>query len=137
MKTLSTLASVAALALLTACRTTVNTVEPAQPAGERQMIQDKRILTDRSLSRSVSIVGVNQGPTAGGLLQVQVEVLNTTRSVKRFNYRFEWFDEAGMQFTSGTAYLPKLIEGKESVMLKSVAPNPRCRDFRLKLIEGN
>ena len=49
----------------------------------------------------------------------------------------QYIDEAGMQFTSGTAYQPKLIEGKESVMLKSVAPNPRCRDFRLKLIEGN
>ena len=28
------------------------------------------------------------------------------------------------------------IEGKESKMISSIAPNPGCKDFRLKLIDA-
>jgi len=40
--------------------TTVNTVENADKQGQRQMVTDQRAITDASLGRKVSIVGVNQ-----------------------------------------------------------------------------
>ena len=123
------------LVCMTGC-TTVNTVERAQPIGERQMVSDKRISTDGSLNRKVSIIGVNEGMTPGGLVKAQVEVLNRTRSTQRFNYRFEWFDANGMQVnTVASALIPCQIEGKESKMISSVAPTPLCEDFRVKFIE--
>lgn len=122
------------LAILSGC-TTVNTVERAQPVGQRQMVNDKRILTDASLNRAVRIVGVNETP--GELLKVQVELQNTTRSLKRFNYKFEWFDESGNLInTSTSASLPRQIEGMESLFISAVAPTPTAKDFRLKLIEN-
>lgn len=123
--------------LLTGC-TTVNTVENAQREGQRNMISDQRVVTDASLNRKVAIVGVNSSMTAGGLLKVQVELENRTRSLQRFLYRFEWFDANGMQVNNIiSASVPEQIEGKESKFIYSLAPNPGCRDFRVKFIEAN
>jgi uncharacterized protein YcfL len=124
------------LLALSGC-TTVNTVENADKQGQRQMVTDQRAITDASLGRKVSIVGVNQSMTPGGLLKVQVELENRTRSLQRFNYRFEWFDANGMQVTTvASALLPDQIEGKESKFIFGVAPNPNCKDFRVKFIEA-
>lgn len=122
---------------LTGC-STVNTVENAQKEGQRQMISDQRVITDSSLSGKVAIVGINSAMTPGGLLKVQVEVENHTHSLQRFLYNFEWFDANGMQVNNIiSASVPEQIEGKESKMIYSIAPNPSCRDFRVKFIEAN
>jgi uncharacterized protein YcfL len=132
---LQRLGLLALLTLLSACRTSMNTVERADPAGQRQMVNNQRVLTDASLNRKVSIVGVNEALTPGGLLRVQVELVNRTSSYQRFNYRFEWFDANGMQVGGTSAMESAQIEGQESKYLTRVAPTPTCKDFRLKLIE--
>lgn len=127
----------ACVAGLTGC-TTVNTVENAQKEGQRNMISDQRVVSDASLNRKVAIVGVNSAMTPGGLLKVQVELENHTRSPQRFLYRFEWFDANGMQVNNIlSASVPEQIEGKESKFIYSIAPTPACRDFRVKFIEAN
>jgi len=127
----------AGLLAVSGCKTTVNSVENAQKEGQRQMVSDSRVITDGSLNKKVSIVGVNSRMTPGGVLQVQVELLNTTRSYQAFNYRFEWFDADGMQLNNvASALIPTSIEGKESKFISGVAPTASCKDFRLKLIEN-
>lgn len=127
----------AGLLVASGCKTTVNSVENAQKEGQRQMVSDSRVITDGSLGKKVSIVGVNQFMTPGGVLKVQVELLNKTRSYQAFNYRFEWFDASGMQLNNAASTLiPSTIEGKESKFISAVAPTPACKDFRLKLIEN-
>jgi len=123
--------------LLAGC-TTVNTVENTEKVGQRQLVSDQRVISDASLNRKVSIVGVNTATTEGGLLRVQVELENRTHSLQRFLYKFEWFDANGMQVNNIiSASVPEQIEGKESKMINSIAPNPSCRDFRVKFIEPN
>lgn len=120
------------------CKTSMNTVERAEPLGQRAMLSDKRVLTDAGLSRKVYVVGVNESKTPGGFTQVQVEVLNRTRSSQTFSYRFEWFDANGMQLASPAGgMISRRIESGESVFLSSVAPVPSSQDFRLKLIESS
>jgi uncharacterized protein YcfL len=130
------LAGVALLAVA-GCRTSMNTVENAQKEGQRQMVSDARVVTDGSLARKVSIVGVNQSMTPGGLLKVQIELLNQKYSLKRFSYRFEWFDANGMLIENVvSATVPDQIEGGESKFITSLAPSPACKDFRVKFIEN-
>jgi uncharacterized protein YcfL len=75
--------------------------------------------------------------TPGGFLKVQIEFLNTTRSLQRFSYHFEWFDANGMQLTTLTpAEVPDEIQGGEDKFISSVAPTPACKDFRVKFIEN-
>lgn len=125
------------LTVLPACKTSMNTVERAEPRGQRQMVDDQRIITDGSLNRTVQIVGVNEALTNGGVLRVQVELRNRTRSAKRYLYEFEWFDADGMQVSptsSGTRQ--DQIEAGEYKFISAVAPTPNCQDFRLKLLEA-
>ena len=130
------LAGVVLLAV-TGCRTSVNTIENAQKEGQRQMISDSRVITDGSLARKVSFVGVNQTMTPGGLLKVQIELLNRKRSLQRFSYQFQWFDAGGMQINNAASpMVPDQIEGGESKFISSVAPAPACKDFRVKFIEN-
>jgi len=127
----------AALLAVTGCHTSMNSIENAQKEGQRQMISDSRVITDGSLARKVSFVGVNQTMTPGGLLKVQVELLNRKRSLQRFSYQFEWFDASGMLI--GNVASPTVadqIEGGESKFISSVAPAPACKDFRVKFIEN-
>ena len=97
-------ATAALLALLGAGCQTVNTTETAQPAFQRNMVSEKRVITDASLARKVQILGVNVSDGPGGFLKVQAEVLNTTRRYQRFAYKWEWFDKDG-----------NLVEGPSSV----------------------
>ena len=123
---------------LVGCGTTVNSVENAQKSGQRNMVSDQRVITSPSLNRRVAIVGINSAMTSGGLLKVQVELENHTRSLQRFLYRFEWFDANGMQVNNIlSASVPEQIEGKESKFIFSIAPSPACRDFRVKFIEAD
>jgi len=123
-------------ACLTGCKG-VNSVENSQKYGQRQMVADSRAVTDASLDKKVSIVGVNTAMTPGGVLEVQVELLNHTHSPKNFDYRFEWFDANGMQVNSiASAVIPDTIDSGEDKMIQAVAPNSNCKDFRVKFYEA-
>ncbi|HTL73218.1 MAG TPA: YcfL family protein [bacterium] len=120
------------------CHNPINSVENAQKEGQRTMVSDQRVVTDTGLNKSVSVVGLNTAMTPGGVLKVQAELLNRTKSLHRFSYRFEWFDMNGMQLTTVmTTTVADQIEGGESKFISAVAPTPACKDFRLKLYEAH
>jgi uncharacterized protein YcfL len=128
-----------AAAALAGCESSpsVNTVENAQRIGQPNIIQDRRIITDRHFSRNVPVVALNTSMTPGDLLKVQAELLNRTGSIQRFVYSFEWFDLNGMQVNSSlTAVIPDQIDAGDSKFISAVAPSPACRDFRLKLLRA-
>lgn len=121
--------------LPTGC-TTMNTVEPAQPVAQRQMLADKRVITDTTLNRRVRVVGVNTATGVAGFLKIQVEVQNVTSRAQSFTYRVEWFDENGMIINLPTATaIPRTIEGRETLNLTATAPTDRAKDFRIKFLE--
>ncbi len=133
------LAALCAVALaLTGCHNPINSVENAQKEGQRNMIADQRVVNDTGLAKAVSVVGVNTAMTPGGVLKVQVELLNRTKSLHPYSYRFEWFDVNGMQINGVmTAVIADVIEGGESKYISAIAPTPACKDFRLKLSEAH
>jgi uncharacterized protein YcfL len=136
MKTSTILLAGSAAFLLWAGCTTVNTVEPAQPVAKREMVSDKRVITDPSLGRHVRVIGINQSTSPAGFLRIQVEVENTSRIAHAFTYRVEWFDENGMliELPTYTAH-PRTLEGKETLSFTVTAPTPKARDFRIKFLE--
>lgn len=134
-KKLAILLTVAVGFATTACRS-VNMTQPEDRVNPPRVINDKRITTDPSLKRRVQVVEVNEAETEGGHLRVQVNVTNTTRRYRTFNYRFEWFDQDGILLeTPASGYRTRQIEGGESLMLVGVAPTAAAKDFRLKLLE--
>ena len=127
----------AGLLAVSGCKSSMNSVENAQKTGQRQMIADQRVITDKSLASKVSLVGLNTVMTPGGFLNVQIELLNNTRSPQNFSYQFEWFDVNGMQLTAlAPVMVPDQIQGGEDKFISGVAPTTACRDFRVKLIRN-
>jgi len=115
----------------------MNTVEAAQPEGIPNMIADKRIITDPSLSRKVYVVGVNESVTEAGYKKIQVELYNRTRSMKAFTYRVEWFDHEGMIISSPLDNrTPTQIEGGQKRNIAVLATSPKAVDFRFTFLES-
>lgn len=125
----------AGLVCLTGCTTTVNTVERAEPAAQKQMVADKRVITDASLASKVSIVGINETTISTGFAKVQIELLNKSSSPCSFRYYFEWFDDKGMLVQTPTSsWVERRIQGKETMPILSVAPTEKAKDFRVKFL---
>ena len=125
------------LATLVGCMT-ANTVQNLPVVDQRIIVADPRVSTDASLNNVVSVMGVKASMTPGGLLKVQVELQNRTVSSQQFIYRFEWFDANGMEINNViTAPISDQIEGQEDKFIFSVAPNPNCKEFRVKFITAN
>ena len=123
---------------LAGCGTTVNSVENAQKSGQRNMVSDQRVITSPSLNRRVAIVGVNSAMTPGGLLKVQVELENHTRSLQRFLYRFEWFDANGMRITGAAqAWQTQRIMPRETIIITGIGPTPTATQWQLQLLDTN
>ena len=119
------------------CKTTVNTVEPAQTTAQKDMLPDKRVITDTSLNRRMRVLGVNTAATPAGFLRIQMEVQNLTRSLKSCTYRIEWFDENAMIIhTATTPSTPLSLQGRETKSITAIAPTPTAKDFRIKFLES-
>jgi uncharacterized protein YcfL len=127
------LALVAGAFSLAGCKSTVNTVEPAQPTNLPRMVDDKRVLTDKSLGKAVRIVGLNDAIGSDGMRKLQVTVFNSTSSAARFNYKVEWFDAQGMLIGSPQA-APQYREilGGETLSLIATSPKTGVSDFRIQ-----
>jgi len=138
MKSITTVLVCAAsgiLLLQTAC-STVNTIEPAQPVAQRQMLSDKRVITDTGLYGRVRPIGINVATVSTGFLKIQLEVQNLSSSAQAFAYRVEWFDANGMIVeTSLSVWIDRRIQGGETLSLTALAPNVTAKDFRIKMIE--
>ena len=133
MKRLLTLGASALLAIAVAgCHRTVDTVQ----VGESLGTQYNWIQTDSGLSQMAHVVSARK-ERVNGLLKVEVEVINLREHDERIVYKFQWLDANGMEISSITNdWLPKVINGKESVMIAGIAPDPRVTDCRLKLQEN-
>ena len=122
------------LVCLAGC-STVNTVERAQPTGQKQMTNDKRIITDTGLDRKVNIVGINEATIGSGFAKVQVELFNKSSSSCCFTYHFDWFDAQGMLVQTPTSsWIDRTIQGKETLDIIAVAPTETAKDFRVKFL---
>ena len=122
--------------LVSGCATTVNTVENADKAGVREMVRDKRVVSDRTLENRIALLGINQSQTPAGFLRIQLELYNLKRTVQSFFYTVEWFDADGMRVETATGgWTEQQILARESLFLTFTAPNPRAKDFVVKMVE--
>lgn len=129
------LITLAASLLLTACQS-VNTVERAEPLATPDPVAIRKVITDPALRYKVSVVNVIQGTASGDLLRIQVQLENLTYGYQLFNYQFVWIDKDGFQITSPTPiWRAGQIEGRETIYLTAIAPNPNVVDFQVKLLD--
>jgi uncharacterized protein YcfL len=133
MKKIETFLMLAAMAVAGCATGTVNTVARDQPEGHPNVVADRRVITDPSLNAYVQPIGVSESQV-GDLTKIQVEVYNTQTDPVKFYYKFEWYDDQEMVVDSPMSiWTDRTIQAGEQIPLVGVAPNPRAKDFRLKL----
>ncbi|CAB4881594.1 unannotated protein [freshwater metagenome] len=72
-----------------------------------------------------------------GLLNVQVEIKNTSNSNEQLYYRFKWLDSSGFSVWNDEPWKPLLIYGKQKQLITTVAPTLQATDFRVVLQSPN
>jgi uncharacterized protein YcfL len=72
-----------------------------------------------------------------GLLNVQVEIKNTSNSNEQLYYRFKWLDSSGFSVWDDEPWKPLLIYGKQKQLITTVAPTLQATDFRVVLQSPN
>jgi hypothetical protein len=72
MKHLLTVLALASIALLGGCATNVNSVSRTDSLASPSIVNDRRVVTDKSLGDTIRIVGVNESTVSGNLKKVQV-----------------------------------------------------------------
>lgn len=71
--------------------------------------------------------------TKNDMLVVQAEIENTSKKDLRLYYRFRWVDADGMQVGNGEVWKPLMFLGKQSQMIKGIAPSPKADDFEIEM----
>lgn len=111
----------------------VNSTERKDKQYEVSEIEAKKVVRDGYARDYAGVVDVRESRVNDGFMKVQVELVNNNLRPGNMNYKFEWFDEAGMIVNTGTGWTGITIQTGEQISLAATAPNERCRDFRLKI----
>ena len=121
--------------ILSSCQNSVNIVEKKDKEAKPTTVAHKQVISDTSVEKRLKIEAINSEYLPTGLLKVQVTLKNTSKSPFKFSYRFNWFNKKGMKVESPTnTWIEKDVLGGDTVHLSSVAPNPQCSDFSIKLM---
>lgn len=100
--------------------------------GAREL-NKKVVFSNSSLAGDLQIVDM-QSALAGSIMKAQATLKSKDRDTLSFQYRFDWYDANGMEINSGAgSWKPLLITGRESKTIQSVAPDPRAKEFKLKI----
>ena len=90
--------------------------------------------TDPFLSDKAKVIDIRQATVQDNLMKVDVEFVSNRAWDGSFQYKFEWFDNQGMPVESQmSTWITRHVEPQEQFSVTATAPDPRCKDFRLKL----
>ncbi len=71
--------------------------------------------------------------TKNGLMIVQADFVNKSIYNQEVYYRFKWVDADGFQIGDDEAWKFVTLIGKQKVAVKTVAPTPLAKDFKIEL----
>ena len=135
--------------LIYGCQSTVDTLENKQKNMQRNEVDISRVSTDGYLQRRLQIIRVDKKQQPDGLLKVQV----TARNIRtdfwsqigswfmgdnpyHITYRFTWLDKDGMEVeTAASTWIPLTVLPGDTIRLRAISPNSRCKDFTLSIRE--
>lgn len=119
---------------LAACAASVNTIENADSGTGKQLLNDRRIVTDSGTLDMATPLEIRTGTTPDGtLMRIQLELMNRTDEIGRVFYFVEWFDEQGMKIAVPSVWKQLNIQPAKIESVTAVAPNAAARDFRISL----
>ena len=115
------------------CSSKPAATDPA--AAEQPAKTNYEVIKSGDTDSRLEIVSVASGKP-GDTAKASVEVRNKSNFSWKFEYRFKWYDAAGIEIgVDSTAWTPVAIMANETKSLQSLAPNPSAATFKLFLQE--
>lgn len=134
------IAAVAMVAFLglSGCSTTAGVEATGKTSWDEQgarSLEKKIVFNSGGLKGDLQIVDI-RSVQVGDIMRVQATLRSRDRDTLQFQYRFDWYDAGGMEINSGAgSWKPVLLSGREIKTIQSVAPDPRAKEFKLKIRE--
>jgi uncharacterized protein YcfL len=123
---------------LAGCSTTAGVEATGKTTWDEQGARslEKNVLFNNSgLKGDFQIVEV-KSVMAGDIMRAQATLRSKDKNTLPFQYRFEWYDGGGLEINSGAgSWKPLILYGRESKTIQGVAPDPRAKEFKLKIRE--
>lgn len=131
------------------CQNTVNTAENRDQTMQPDYMQSRYVSTDRFCRDRLVIDSINRKILPTGFMMIQINFRSnrtgfwselwsdiTEENPYKIEYKIDWFDKDGMKIDTPTSTWIEMdfIPG-ESKYINSVAPNIRCKDFKINMKE--
>ena len=134
---ITAIAVIASLGLV-GCSTTAGVETTGKTSWDEQgarSLEKKVVFNNSGLAGDFQIVDVKSA-MAGDIMRAQATLRSKDKDTLPFQYRFEWYDAGGLEINSGAgSWKPLILYGRESKTLQGVAPDPRAKEFKLKIRE--
>ena len=98
------------------------------PSGLYQSI----VINNSGLAGDIEITDM-KSDTIGAMLLIQASIHSKRSDTLLIQYKFDWFDTKGFEIRTNQAWKPLIINGKDTVTIQGVAPDPLAREFKLKI----
>lgn len=123
---------------LAGCSTTAGVETTGKMSWDEQgarTLEKNVVFNNSSLKGDIQIVDVKSA-MAGDIMRAQATLRSKDKDTLPFQYRFDWFDASGFEINSGSgSWKPLILNGRESKTIQAVAPDPRAKEFKLKIRE--
>ena len=123
---------------LAGCSTTAGVETTGKMAWDEQgarTLEKNVVFNNSGLKGDIQIVEVKSA-MAGDIMRAQATLRSKDKATLPFQYRFDWYDAGGIEINSGAgSWKPLILYGREAKTVQAVAPDPRAREFKLKIRE--
>jgi uncharacterized protein YcfL len=123
---------------LAGCSTTAGVETTGKMSWDEQgarTLEKNVVFNNSGLKGDIQIVDVKSA-MAGDMMRAQATLRSKDKDTLPFQYRFEWLDANGIEINSGSgSWKPLILNGRESKTIQAVAPDPRAKEFKLKIRE--
>ena len=113
----------------------VNTIANADVSANIKRVVDRRVETDQILAQHLFLTEIRESQTNDGYKRIQVFLKNYSGSTYKVMYRFNWYDENGVEVENpdNEMWVRKMVVTGDDLTLTSIAPSKKCKDFKLRL----
>lgn len=131
-----TVGSLLGVLLCVGCSNTSSNVAVGQ--GERSedgtfTIERTVVIHDASLARRLALENAKTR-FRSDLLQVDLDLRNKTRRDIKYEYRFRWLDNEGLEVAGGhSAWRPGVLGGKSVKSIQAIAPNVDATSYQIEI----
>ena len=139
MKSIYLILLIATIIIITGCAKEnipgVNTISNKNVRAVIKRVVDKRVIQDEKLDSLLALTEIRKSKTNDNYTKIQVFFKNHSNTTYSFIYRFNWYDENGVEVENldQEMWVKKTVITGDDLTLTSIAPTRKCQDFKLRI----